>query len=321
MHVSVVIATRNRSVLLARTLRAVAAQRWPAEQMDIIVADNGSTDDTRAVVEQCAAAGMPVRYVYVVEPGKSHAVNIALRLTRGELIAFTDDDVQPEPEWVAGLVRAVEETGADYVAGRILPIWEVPPPAWMSPALFGVLAIPDNGTQRLSITADGSCQVMPIGANMAVRADVIARLGGLRTDLGKLDGSLRTGEDHEFFMRLVHAGYRGTYEPSAVVRHLVPATRLTRSYFRRWLWQNGRDVACLERSYATPATRLFGVPRYLWRQALTDGIAALRAATTGDQAQRFASALRIIWFAGYLRESWCARVVTPAPALSAVEGS
>jgi len=63
------------------------------------------------------------------------------------------------------------------------------------------------------------------------------------------------------------------------------------------------------------------VPRYLWRQALTDGIAALRAATTGDQAQRFASALRIIWFAGYLRESWCARVVTPAPALSAVEGS
>jgi glucosyl-dolichyl phosphate glucuronosyltransferase len=321
MLVSVVIATRNRSVLLARTLRAVAAQRWPSEQLDIIVADNGSTDDTRVVVEECAAAGVPVRYVYVVEPGKSYAVNVALRLTRGELIAFTDDDVQPEPEWVAGLVRAVEETGANYVAGRILPIWEAPPPAWMSPSLYGVLAIPDNGTQRLSIAADGTTRVMPIGANMAVRADVIARLGGLRTDLGKLDGSLRSGEDHEFFMRLVHAGYRGTYEPSAVVRHLVPATRLTRNYFRRWLWQNGHDVACLERSYATPAARLFGVPRYLWRQALTDGITSLRAATTGDQVQRFASALRVIWFAGYLRESWYARVVTPAPALSAVEGS
>jgi glycosyltransferase involved in cell wall biosynthesis len=321
MHVSVVIATRNRSVLLARTLRAVAAQRWPAEQMDVIVADNGSTDDTRAVVEQCAAAGMPVRYVYVVEPGKSYAVNVALRLTRGELIAFTDDDVQPDPEWLAGLVRAVEETAADYVAGRILAFWEAPPPAWMSPSLYGVLAIPDNGTQRLSITADGSTRVMPIGANMAVRADVIARLGGLRTDLGKLDGSLRTGEDHEFFLRLVHAGCRGTYEPSAVVHHLVPATRLTRSYFRRWLWQNGHDVACLERSYATAAARLLGVPRYLWRQTLTDGIAVLRAAAIGDQAQRFAAALRIIWFAGYLRESWYSRVVTPAPALSAVEGS
>jgi len=150
---------------------------------------------------------------------------------------------------------------------------------------------------------------------------VIAQLGGLRTDLGKLDGSLRTGEDHEFFMRLLRAGYRGVYEPSAVVRHLVPATRLARGYFRRWLWQNGADVACVERAYATPAARLFGVPRYLWRQALTDGMTALRAAAIGDQAQRFASALRIIWFAGYLRESWHARVDAPAPALSAVEGS
>jgi len=95
--------------------------------------------------------------------------------------------VLPDPEWLSGFERAFVETGADYVAGRILPIWEVPPPVWMSPALFGVLAVPDNGTQRLAITADGSSAVMPIGANMAVRGSVVSRLGGLRTDLGKLD--------------------------------------------------------------------------------------------------------------------------------------
>jgi glycosyltransferase involved in cell wall biosynthesis len=47
MMVSVVIATRNRSVLLGRTLDALARQRWPRDRMDVIVADNGSTDDTR----------------------------------------------------------------------------------------------------------------------------------------------------------------------------------------------------------------------------------------------------------------------------------
>ena len=321
MLVSVVIATRNRSVLLDRTLRALAAQRWPSEQTDIIIADNGSTDDTRAIVERSIADGLPVRYVFVAEPGKSHAVNAALGMTRGDLIALTDDDVQPEPDWLAALVRAVEETNADYVAGRILPLWEIAPPAWMSPALHGVLAIPDNGEHRLSITADGSSQVMPIGANMAVRADVVARLGGLRTDLGKLDGSLRTGEDHEFFLRLQRAGCRGTYEPSARVHHLVPAARLHRGYFRRWLFQNGADVACLERAYATSVGMLLGVPRYLWRQAMTDAGSAVRAVATRNESARFAALLRLIWFAGYLRESWSRRAAAPDPAWSLVQGS
>ena len=124
---------------------------------------------------------------------------------------------------------------------------------------------------------------MPIGANMAVRASVIARLGGLRTDLGKLDGSLRTGEDHEFFLRLLHAGCRGVYEPAALVRHLVPAERLNRGYFRRWLYQNGRDVARLERAYPASVPFLFGVPRYLWRQLVADAASTARAAIRGDE--------------------------------------
>jgi glycosyltransferase involved in cell wall biosynthesis len=312
--ISIVIATRNRSVLLNGTLRALALQQWPREQMEIIVADNGSTDDTRIVVDRASAAGLPVRYLYVAEPGKSYAVNAALRLTRGDVVAFTDDDVQPDRGWLEGLAQALNETGAAFVAGRILPIWEIDPPSWMSPSLYGVLAVPDNGAARLPITKDVPSQVMPIGANMAVRASVIARLGGMRTDLGKLEGSLRTGEDHEFFLRLLHGGCRGTYEPAALVRHLVPAARLYRGYFRRWLFQNGSDVARLERGYAAPVRVLLGVPRYLWRQTIRDAASALRAALAGNRAQQFASALRIIWFSGYLREAWFGRSGATPPA-------
>ncbi len=306
MFVSIVIATRNRSALLGQTLDVLADQQWPVNRLEIIVADNGSSDDTRAVVEHAARrdGGAAVRYLFVAQPGKSHAVNAALPLTQGDLVAFTDDDVQPEADWIAALVRAVEETNADFVAGRIQPRWEIDPPSWMSPELYGVLAIPDNGVTRLPISANGTANVMPIGANMAVRASVIARIGGLRTDLGKVDGSLRTGEDHEFFLRLLHAGCGGVYEPAAVVHHFVPRERLRRDYFRRWLHQNGRDVAKLEREYTTQLRRLFAVPRYLWRQAVADAVRAVRAALTRDDRGRFAAWLRLVWFAGYIRESW-----------------
>lgn len=310
MHTfSVVIATRNRQTLLAATLAALAAQDWPSDRVEIIVADNGSTDGTPAVVaEATRRRGAPlVRYLVVREPGKSAAVNQGLALATGSLIALTDDDVRPEPQWLRALARAFDETGADFVAGRILPDWETPPPAWLSPALYGVLAVPDNGLERLPISADHH-QVVPIGANMAVRRAVVRDLGGLRLDLGKLDGTLRTGEDHEFFLRMLHGGLRGVYEPTAVVHHRVGAERLHRTYFRRWLYQNGRDVARLEQAYPrTRLRRLLRAPGYLWRQAVTDAATTVRAAGSGDDARRFSAATRLLWFSGYLRETWFGR--------------
>src|SRR3954464_6564488 len=134
--VSIVIATHNRSALLAQTLEALAGQRWPRGRFEIIVADNRSTDDTRQVVESAAArrAAPSIRYLYVAEPGKSHAVNAALRLAVGDLLVFTDDDVLPEPGWIEALAGSLVATGADFAAGRILPRWEAAPPAWMSTA-------------------------------------------------------------------------------------------------------------------------------------------------------------------------------------------
>lgn len=306
MFVSVVIATRNRRALLAQTLDALARQTWPSDRFEIVIADNGSTDDTRAVIERAAATpgATSIRYLLVATPGKSHAINAALREARGDLLALTDDDVLPEPNWIERLAAALTETNADFAAGRILPRWESSPPAWMSSALYGVLAVPDNGETRLRIGGGARADVIPIGANMAVRAAVVRHVGGLRPDLGKLEGTLRTGEDHEFFLRMLHAGYRGVYEPTALVHHWVPDERLERGYFRRWLYQNGRDVARLEADYTHGIRRFLGVPRYLWRSAAADIVNVARAALTGDRRVRFASLLRIVWFGAYLRESW-----------------
>lgn len=307
--ISVVIATKNREQLLGDTLAALLAQQWPRDRYDIRIADNGSTDNTRRVVESAARqSGAPrVVYRYVATPGKSHAVNALLDDVTAELIALTDDDVRPDPRWLRAIAAAFDETGADFVAGRILPRWETAPPPWLSAALHGALAIPDNGEQRLTLGPDGDGRdVIPIGANMAVRTSVVRRVGGLRHDLGKLSGTLRTGEDHEFFVRMVDAGCRGVYEPAALVSHFVPRDRLSRGYFRRWLYQNGQDVARLESAHAQRVRRLFGVPRYLWRQAALDAVSLVKAGVAGDARKRFAASTRLIWFGGYVRDSWCA---------------
>jgi len=308
-QVSVVIATKDRARLLGETLDALIAQQWPRDRYEIRVADNGSTDNTKHVIESAARrrGAPPIVYRYVATPGKSHAVNALFDDVTADVIALTDDDVTAEPGWLSAMAKAFDETGADFVAGRILPRWETDPPPWLSAPLHGVLAVPDNGETRLTLGPDGDGKdVIPIGANMAVRTSVVRRVGGLRHDLGKLSGTLRTGEDHEFFLRMVAAGCRGVYEPAALVRHFVPSDRLNRSYFRRWLFQNGQDVARLEAAHARGVRRLFGVPRYLWRQAALDAVSMVKAGMAGDPRRRFAASTRLIWFSGYVRDSWCA---------------
>jgi len=102
-------------------------------------------------------------------------------------------------------------------------------------------------------------------------------------------------------------------------RYRFPASRLERSYFRRWLYQNGRDVSRLERGYVTSVPFMLGVPRYLWRTLAADALSTIAALIRGDAARRFASALRLLWFAGYVRESWFGETV-PALAFTPVEG-
>jgi glucosyl-dolichyl phosphate glucuronosyltransferase len=306
VRVSIVIATYNRCHLLQGTLAAIAAQHFPRDCFEVIVADNASTDGTREVIESEARRFRGPRIICVHEaaPGKSHAVNAALAHVRGDLVAFTDDDVHPEPDWLSALMDAATAASADFVVGRILPIWEVPPPAWLSPSLYGILAVRDNGYARVPIARGVNEHIMPIGTNMAVRRAVLERLGGWRHDLGKFRGTLRSGEDHEFYLRLLAAGCQGVYEPEARVRHLVRSSRLQRRYFRQWSYENGQIVAMLEDVYPSTTSYLLGVPRYLWGEAARDVGRTTVGALTLRRADRFAAVVRLAWFVGYLRQAW-----------------
>jgi glycosyltransferase involved in cell wall biosynthesis len=302
MTITVIIATRERASLLAATLDAFSELEWPGVPFDILVVDNGSMDDTPAVVQQKAqCARVPIAYLAEPTPGKSNALNAAVARAGGDLLVFTDDDVLPSPGWLAAYVRAFAETGADFAAGRVLPLWEAPAPKWLSPDLYAALSVVDGGTQRVRLTRGAADFIMPIGANMAVRRHVVDRVGGWNPDLGKLQGTLRTGEDHEFMLKITAAGFAGVYEPEACVRHRVPVDRLRLAYFQRWFWDNGVIEAGFEREYPTTDRYLLGTPRYLWRECAHELLATGWAVPTWNARRATVGLVRLAWFGGYLR--------------------
>src|SRR4051812_26304053 len=108
LSASILICTYNRAALLADTLASLcrihSARRW-----EIVVADNNSSDDTRAVVERLAAsAPVPVHYLFEATQGKSHALNTGLKRCTGEVVVFTDDDVCVPAGWLEAACEALE---------------------------------------------------------------------------------------------------------------------------------------------------------------------------------------------------------------------
>ena len=106
MHLSVVIATKDRSRALARALRSLELQR-DAPVFEVVVVDNGSTDATPAIVEAQSNRGIyPISYAYEAQPNRGKARNRGIEAANGGVIVFCDDDVQAPRRWLAAHARA-----------------------------------------------------------------------------------------------------------------------------------------------------------------------------------------------------------------------
>jgi glycosyltransferase involved in cell wall biosynthesis len=318
LDATVLIATYNRAAFLDRTLQSVGGlavatgRRWEA-----IVVDNNSTDDTRAVVERHARA-FPVPLLYLFEPrqGRSSALNAGIAAATGRVIAMTDDDVRVEPGWLDAACDALApESGMGYAGGPVRPIWEAPLPRWLDLArgdLWGTIAIQDHGAEPFVYEER---RKVPLGANMAARRELFECAGTFRADLGRTSGRLVLGQEvPELLRRAQTTGFRGRYVPAMQVHHHIPASRLTRRYFRRWWFGKGVSRAALERMQ--PVTELgvdlretphvLGLPRYMYGTALRDVKGYALNAVRGRAAAAFRHEMMLAFFAGYARARWSA---------------
>jgi glycosyltransferase involved in cell wall biosynthesis len=315
VDVSVIIATFNRACDLTDTLKSLSQLRT-ARSWELIVVDNNSTDATRRVVDEAASAfPAPVRYVFETRQGRSPALNAGIRRALGDIIVTTDDDVRVETDWLDRIAEGLNRLGCDYVGGRVLPIWQAPRPRWLPDRggkHWAVIALLDYGDQPIEFGAR-----VPLGVNMAFRRTAFDRAGLLDPDVGRKAGTLLGQEVREWCIRARAAGVHGCYVPDIAVRHVIPASRLRKSYFRRWFYWRGISRALLyERSgldmeapeQAPPQTRsvphVFGVPRYLYRTAMGHARDWIAALVGRDPVASFDHELWLWFFAGIVRQRW-----------------
>ncbi len=300
MITTVILCTYNRCRSLAKALASATALRLPEPgQWEVLVVDNNSNDQTCAVVEDFCQR-YPGRFRYLFEPqqGKSHALNAGIREARGAILAFMDDDVTVDPMWLQNLTAHLQSGEWVGAGGRILPQHSFVSPPWLSiqePRALAPFALFDLGPDAGELTEP------PFGTNMAFRREAFVQYGVFRPDLGPQPGNVTRSEDSEFAHRLLGAGERLRYEPSAVVYHDIPERRVQKQYFLDWWCDKGRaDI----RAYGIPSElkwRLGGIPLVFFRRFV---VWNLRWFTAINPAKRFSCKLKVWALTGQIRESY-----------------
>jgi len=296
MNVSVILSTYNRAASLGVTLDTFSRLTVPANlRWELLVVDNNSTDSTREVIHRFAeASNLPARYVFEKRQGRSAAMNTGIGESKGEIIAFTDDDVLLHPDWLWQLKMVFEQFDCAAVAGRVVPLWNQPKPEWLEMEGQQAIVNFEPGDEFKEVP-------FPLGANSAFRRDVFHRHGLFRLDLG-VSGSKHTitCEDTEFGMRLAKAGEKVIYCPTAIIYHPVDSKRATKEYFLSWHYYDG---VSLTRTAGLPGfgVRYLGVPRWLYRECLQNFGKWMLTFKANDRFQRKLKTYRSI---GTIAESY-----------------
>lgn len=303
MDASIIVCTYNRAESLRDTLRALKAQQTDTgRDWEVIVVDNNSKDGTRQVISEFQRGWPLLRYEFQGEQGLSYARNHGIGAAHGNILLFTDDDVLPEPNWMEVTLAGLEKYGADACGGYIAPIWETPPPKWLTARFYGFLAVRTDHTDNFMMTEQSQA---PFGANMAFRKSVFDQVGFFDVRRGRQGNVLAGGEDIELFERILSAGLPAVFLGHSRVHHKVEAYRCTKRYLRRWRQQSSRNLAIAKDFKGD--RRIFNIPLYLFPQTLRAVVRAATGHITQPADEAFFREMIVCHFLGTMQGLFTAR--------------
>lgn len=261
LRVDIIIPSYNRAEKLRKTLRSLL--RYPVpESLDvqILVVNNNSPDHSAQMLNQMTQeARGRLRVVLETKAGSSHARNAGIAASKGEILAFLDDDEEITSTWYPALAEVFADPTIHYVGGPMLPNWRVNPPEWLPVWEFnGVLSI-FEGPPTPADYGPGFPYLL-VSGNCAFRRTVFDQVGLYRPDLGRIHEGLGGSEDDDLCLRLIASGLRGRYVPSLAILHNISGERLTASYYRRWIAEQSISQARMGR--CEDVVYWMGVPRY-----------------------------------------------------------
>jgi glycosyltransferase involved in cell wall biosynthesis len=239
-------------------MQSLIGQTLPKEQYEIIVVDNASTDGTRQVLgsryqvlgdrykdrsetSNLKPSTYNLKYIYEPTIGLSQARNTGWKNAQGEYVAYLDDDAVAALDWLEKIIEAFESINPQpgCIGGKVEPVWEAPRPVWLSDSLLGQLAIVDWGGQPRLITKEEWLA----GANIAYPKRLLEEIGGFSVKLGRIGNKLLSMEENLARIELEKKGFRCYYSPGIIVKHNIPASRLTKKWFLDRAYWNGASSA------------------------------------------------------------------------------
>jgi glycosyltransferase involved in cell wall biosynthesis len=247
---SVIIPTRNRASLLYNALESLTLQTYPADNFQVIVVDNGSSDETAEVCHHFQRRIPQLKRLYAPHPGLHIGRHEGLREATGEILVYADDDIEAQSTWLEGIAESFDNPEVALVGGKILPKFEFPPPEWVNDLVsrtdsgwsIGWYSILDFGDVPHEI---GHEYIW--GCNFAIRKEVLRQVAGFHPDAFPQEMIKYRGDGETAVTLAVRdMGFKAWYNPKAAVYHVVSAERLTEQYIYQRAYNQG-----ISDSYAT----------------------------------------------------------------------
>ena len=230
--VSVIVCTFNRVKYLPICLEKLANQTVSSSKYEIIIIDNNSTDESGAACELFIDMHktLNVHYFLELKQGHTYSRNRGIAESKGEILAFIDDDAFVEVNYIENINKAFSNLEIVALGGKITPHYESGnPPVWMSKYLLPLVAALDMGEHKQYFRKGK----FPIGANMAFRKNVFQNFGWFNIELGRRGSKgLEGGDEKDIFLKLHKSGAKILYDPNIKVTHIIPESRLQLAYIK-----------------------------------------------------------------------------------------
>lgn len=237
-HICVCVCTYKRPELLRRLLDGLGQQLTGGLfTYSIVVVDNDNLRSAEAVVSGFAVtSSTPIQYCVEPVQGIPKARNKAVDVAKGNFVAFLDDDEFPTESWLLTLFKVCKQRDVDGVLGPVIPHFQNEPPKWIVKGKFW---------QRPNYPTG-----MIIDGKKGRTGNVLLKKSVFPANKEPFQAELQTGEDQDFFSRMIEAGRVFVWCSEAIVYEVIPPERWKRSFIlRRSLFQG---------SFA-PLHRTFGV--------------------------------------------------------------
>lgn len=232
--ISVILCTYNRDKYIYNVLHSIAVGTLPAEEYEVVLVNNNSTDRTE---EECRRfetdhPAVKLRYCVETSQGLSYARNRGIQESQGDILVYVDDDALVNEEYLKSYADFFARNPQAVAAGGpIIPQYDgCEEPDWMShytrQLITGRLYL---GDKEREFPRDA----FPGGGNAAYRKSVFDTVGLFNVELGRKGNSLIGAEEKDLFDKMTTAGMHFYYIPTAILYHLIPPKKLTQDYFDR----------------------------------------------------------------------------------------